>query len=230
MKRHAVIIGYECIFDFPSDEWQLPQPAVERMAGLMELEGIAFDRSRLSLLLRDALERRRSKAAETMTETKFKDIVASVMEDLEVSDPSMNQRIVDAASMHCAEHSRAKRGAAELLLRLKKEMKVGLVCNVPLGLPHSIIASQIREAGLAASVDDMQFSTEMGMRRPHARQFRYSLSNLNAEPSECAAITAIAEDRETLSKLSFGDIFIMDAGGNGVDWIAETIEHLCSML
>ena len=109
-------------------------------------------------------------------------------------------------------------------------MKVGLVCNVPLGLPHSIIASQIREAGLAASVDDMQFSTEMGMRRPHARQFRYSLSNLNAEPSECAAITAIAEDRETLSKLSFGDIFIMDAGGNGVDWIAETIEHLCSML
>ena len=210
MKRYATVIGYECLFKCPPDEWQLPPDVVGHIAGIMELEGLVFDRSRFVLLMHDALEKRRKKAEETMIETKLGDVVKIVLEELEVSDHSLNQRIVEVAASYYTGHSCARQGAAELLKRLKKDMKVGLVCNVPLGIPHSIVASQIRDAGMDAAIDDLQFSTEMGMRRPHARQFRYSLSNLNADPSECAAITGMTGDRDTLRKLSFADIFIID--------------------
>ncbi len=230
MKRSAAVVGYECLFDSPVDEWHLSPSVIGRIAKMMETEGIVFDRERLSILLHETLEKRKKRAMETMVETNLSDIAASVLADLEINDPSMERRILDTVSEHYITHSKAKQGAVGLLQRLKKDAKVGLLCNVPLGIPHSIIYSQVREEGMMELLDDMQFSTEMGMRRPHARQFRFSLSNLNADPAECAAITSIAGDMDTLKRLSFGDILVVGTEADGHGKSAGTIDELYSLL
>ncbi len=230
MKRSAAVIGYECLFDFGCDEWHLPPAVIGSVAGVMEVEGIVFDRTRLTTLLCDALEKRKRKVAETMEETRLEDIVESVLEEMDVFDPSVNRRIVDIVSSYCAENSAALDAAARLLLRLRKDSRVGLVCNVPLGLPHGAIAGLLRNEGMDASIDDMQFSTEMGMRRPHARQYRYVLSNLDVRPQECVAITGIPEDAETLRKLSFGDIFLIRQGDDGRQGREAALDGLHSSL
>ena len=61
-------------------------------------------------------------------------------------------------------------------------------------------------------LDDMQFSSENGVVRPHARPYRYLISNLDIIPGETSVLTGIPGEIEVLRKLGFENIFFPELG------------------
>jgi hypothetical protein len=98
----------------------------------------------------------------------------------------------------------------------ESRVMLGLVCNSPLGIPPEQMKIQIEASGMGGYFNDMQFSSENGMVRPHARPFRYSLSNMDVAPGEAAVLTGLPGEMEILNRLCFGGVFVPEQPG--VEW------------
>jgi HAD superfamily hydrolase (TIGR01549 family) len=76
-------------------------------------------------------------------------------------------------------------GTLEMLDRVRdKGYSIGLVSDVAWGLPSEYPQRDMEFFGLDAYFDDMVFSTDVGLRKPHPKMFKIALYNLGADPSE----------------------------------------------
>jgi FMN phosphatase YigB (HAD superfamily) len=225
MKPAGLIIGYECLFDCTADQSRLPPAVIGDIYRLLTAEGAGVDEDRVSYLFNLHLEERMKRIESSFVETSFSDVADRVLEELEIEDVSLTHRIVNIVSEHYMSHSSVRPQARSFLEKMKEDMKIGLVCNSPLGLPHTRLTAQIRNAEIGACFDDMQFSSEMGMCRPHARQFRFALSNLGLTGGECMAVTSVKGDIDTLRKLFFASVYYLGRGNSAEQPVFE-IEHL----
>ncbi len=228
MKAAGLIIGYECLFDCSTDQLKLPAAVLGDIYSLLKMEGVHVDEERLSYLFDFHLDERMKRIQNSFAETAVSDVAGRVLEDIEIDDVSLTNRIVNIVAEHYVSHSAVRPEARSFLEKMRKDMKIGLVCNSPLGIPHTRLSVQIRDAEISACLDDMQFSSEMGMCRPHARQFRFALSNLGPRGEECMAITAIKGDIDTLRKLSFARVYYFGEGNSGGQQVfgTEGLEHI----
>ncbi|MBX8644050.1 MAG: HAD family hydrolase [Thermoplasmata archaeon] len=226
----AAVICLECLFEGLEEERTLSRKVVEGMHSVLESEGVDCTAERLGFLLNRAMEERRERAARTGVETTAANMIGGILSDIEVEDVSLQNRMVEVILQDHLPRIRPRPVARDFLSRMKRETRIGAVCNSPYGLPHSGISERIRESGLSVYFDDIQFSSEMGMRKPHARPFRYSLSNLNASPESSMAVTGSVEDVATLRRLAFARVYhigtdeMSSGAGNFADLLEITAE------
>jgi len=73
-------------------------------------------------------------------------------------------------------------GTIEMLERVRdKGYAIGLISDVAWGLPSEFPLRDIRHFHLDRFFDDMIFSSDVGLRKPHPKMFKMSLFNLGAE-------------------------------------------------
>lgn len=73
-------------------------------------------------------------------------------------------------------------GTIEMLEMVKaKGYAIGLVSDVAWGLPSDYPQRDMEYFQLTDHFDDMVFSTDVGLRKPHPKMFKIALSNLGAE-------------------------------------------------
>ena len=73
-------------------------------------------------------------------------------------------------------------GTIEMLEMVKtKGYAIGLVSDVAWGLPSDYPQRDMDHFHLTDYFDDLVFSTDVGLRKPHPRMFRIALSNLEAD-------------------------------------------------
>lgn len=205
----ALIAGFEVIFAGPHDNQDLPEGTIESIATLLETEGYSIGVKRLSYLFDMHLDGRRRKIQETRIETALDELVGGVLEDLEIDEPGLVSPMVEAVALARTRHYSMADGSLEFLESLREaKMKVGIVCNSPLGIPPEYIRGLIEREGMSELLDDVQFSSENGVVRPHARPYRYCVSNMDTPSCETAVFTGLSSEMEILERLGFGSVFV----------------------
>ena len=207
----ALIIGFEVIFRGPHDDQTIPDKTLARLSSLLDTEGHNVGAPRLSYLFNMHLGDRAKKIEATRMETSLDALVENVLLDLEIDEPSIETRLVEEIAMGKAGQFTGAEEAVQFLESVKDaNLKIGLICNSPVGIPPVYMRRVIEAAGLTSYLEDTQFSSENGMVRPHARPYRYCISNMNTSPQDTAVLTGLTGEVAILEKLGFGPVFMPD--------------------
>lgn len=226
----ALIAGYEVMFTGPHNDMTLSTAEIASLSSVFDEEGHDVGSRRLSFLMDRHMGARAARIRETGVETSFDTLLEDLLEDLEIDAPSLVPRLVDSVASKRMQRFRVVDGAVEFTSSLRESsLKVGLVCNAPIGIPPEHIRELIERCGLGGLLDDMQFSSENGMVRPHARPYRYMVSNLETSPCETSVLTGIPGEMEILRRLGFANIFIPDVGELPYPAGAVTIHELAEV-
>lgn len=212
----ALIIGFEVIFRGPHDDQTISDRTLTRLSSLLDAEGHNVGAQRLSYLFSMHLGERLKKIEETRVETPLDALVGSVLFDLEIDEASIGARLVEEISLDKAAQFTGAEEAAQFLESVREyKVKIGLVCNSPVGIPPVYMRRVIEASGLTSYLEDTQFSSENGMVRPHARPYRYSISNMNTSAQDTGVLTGLAGEMAILEKLGFGPVFVPDTASAG---------------
>jgi len=79
-------------------------------------------------------------------------------------------------------------GAREMLASLKGRCSLGLISDVAWGLPSEYPLRDMHDYAIDGFFDDMVFSTDVGLRKPHPRIFKISLDNLSVSNEEAVYV------------------------------------------
>lgn len=213
----ALIVGYEILFNGPHVKSDMPDGALSGISSVLDGEGMEVDISRLGHLLDMHLSERARKIIDARVETTLEAVIGKVLEDLEIDEPALIPRLVEEIAGPTMREFTAVPEASDFLDIIRKEkIRLGIVCNSPLGVSPSYIRASLERNLLAGYFEDAQFSSENGMVRPHARPFRFALSNLEVSPSETSVLTGLPSEMEVLNRLGFSSVFVPESIGTAV--------------
>lgn len=213
MHVKALIAGYEVMFAGPHMDTTLSPADIASLSSVFDEEGHDVGPRRLSYLLDERMGARAARIRETGMETPLDVLLENMLDDLEIDAPYLVPRLVDSVASRRMERFRAVDGCVEFISSLREsKVAVGMVCNAPIGIPPDHIRELIERCGLGGLLDDMQFSSENGVVRPHARPYRYLISNMDISPGETSVLTGIPGEMEVLRKLGFENIFFPELG------------------
>ena len=218
MNVKALIVGLEVLFNGPHGDQSVAEDQISQVHSLMELEGFNVDPGRLSYLFNMHLEARRRRIDENRIETSMESVVEKVLNDLEIDHPPMISRLAGEIAENRMPLFSPAVGSLDFLDRMKgAKVKLGVVCNSPLGIAPSFLMNAMEAAGIYEYLEDAQFSSENGVVRPHARPFRYAVSNMDVKPDETAVLTGMPAEMGVLHRLGFKSVFIPEQAGDGED-------------
>ena len=178
------LIDYYC-------DWRGPeQRGVERIYRVVsEMSPAPVDRNEFTADLTERLVRARERKKEDMVEVPLTELLGGCLE---------RYRCLDEVTLHegleifygvLLEERELVPGAVELLESLKERgLTIGLISDVAFGLPSEFPLRDIRHFGLDQYFDDMVFSTDVGLRKPHPKVFKIALSNLGVSASDAMYI------------------------------------------
>jgi len=185
------LIDYYC-------DWQGPeQRGVGRIADLVERSSPAkVDREELVAYLTGQLARARERKAVEMVEVPLRDLMSACLDRYSCLDEDTLQESLEIFYGVLLEDRKLVPGAEGLLSRIKERgLAVGLISDVAWGLPSEFPMRDIEHFGLARYFDDMVFSTDVGLRKPHPKIFKIALSNLGVRASEAMYVgNSLAQD------------------------------------
>ncbi|MEM3852566.1 MAG: HAD hydrolase-like protein [Methanomassiliicoccales archaeon] len=213
MKYKAAVMGAETIFYTPSI---FPLHLLPRIEEMFAFEGYEITPSRLNALISTKLNEREKHLSSSFNELKLTLIVGNVLEDLEIEDIELQMKVVDLVASELKAQIQPLQGAQEFLSSLKDAgLKMAVLWNSPFGMPHYYISERLEALSLRQMFDDMQFSTENGIVRPHARPARFALSNIDVSPCDAIALTGLQADLQVFQKIRIGHVFLCDERGTG---------------
>ncbi len=205
----GLIVGYEIMFRGPHTDSSIPPADISSLTRLLEAEGHDVGTARLSYLFNAHMDKRAERIARTRVETTLDAVVAEVLEELEIEAPTLISAMVEIVAVSRMAQFSPVHSCSELMKNFKEAgIKVGMVCNAPVGIPPQHIRVVTERSGMGGYIDDAQFSSENGMVRPHARPFRYSLSNLEVAAPETLVLTGIPREMDILNRLGFANVFM----------------------
>ncbi len=205
----ALILGYEIAFRGPHSHASISGSSMSEMLSVLRAEGLDQGEGRLSYLFARHLESREKRISEKRLETSLDSLVELVLDDLEIESPPLVPRLVRVMSEDVMSRFSVSEGSMEFMAELRESgVRIGLVCNAPMGIPPQYIRERLEAAGLTEYLDDVQFSSENGIVRPHARPYRYAISNMNVNPADTSVLTGLPEETPILQRLGFGGVFI----------------------
>jgi len=186
MKAVLFDLGHTLI-DYYCD-WRGPEAAcVEGVYKI--LGGRAGDRDAFAQHLGGALALARRAKEERMEEVPLTELLSRSLERYGgLDEDEMDDCLEVFYSALSAERSLVP-GARELLSGIKERgLMIGLVSDVAWGLPSQYPMRDIEHFRLAEFFDDMVFSTDVGLRKPHPKMFKVALCNLGVAPSEAVFV------------------------------------------
>lgn len=136
------------------------------------------------------LKNARRKRAEEMVEVPLRSILKECFRKFGYEDEgTLVEEGLEIFYNALLEHRKLIEGVPEMLSFLKeKGYLIGLISDVAWGLPSTFPRKDIRHYRIDSYFDDMVFSTDVGLRKPHPRIFRISLENLGVESDEAVYI------------------------------------------
>jgi putative hydrolase of the HAD superfamily len=195
MKAILFDLGHTLI-DYYCD-WRGPERRmVDRVYDLVINRSPGLDRPEFTSYLLETLERARERKAVHMVEVPLEELMGQCLERFGVLDEDNIRDSLEIAYGVLLEDRRLVHGAVQLLRRLKERgLAIGLISDVAWGLPSEFPLRDIRHYGLDEFFDDMGFSTDVGLRKPHPRIFKIALSNLDVKASEAMYVgNSLAQD------------------------------------
>lgn len=190
MKAVIFDLGHTLI-DYYND-WREPESkAVSNTYRLVaknidgDIDKKEFEKSLLYLL-----ETARRKRAEEMIEVPLRSILKECFQKFGCgTDETLVEEGLEIFYNALLEHRRLIEGVPEMLSFLKENgYLIGLISDVAWGLPSSFPRKDMRHYRIDCYFDDMVFSTDVGLRKPHPQIFRISLNNLGVESDEAVYI------------------------------------------
>jgi FMN phosphatase YigB (HAD superfamily) len=237
MKAVLFDLGHTLI-DYYCD-WKGPEErGVKRVYDLISCSSDEpIDQMEFTAYLSSLLVNARDRKRQGMVEIPLEESVARCLQRFGIEDDSI---LLDALEIFYGvllEDRKMVSGAPELLFRVKERgLSIGLVSDVAWGLPSEFSLRDIRHYGLDLYFDDMVFSTDVGLRKPHPKIFKIALSNLRVEAAESIFVgNSIQQDikgakgvgmRTVLKRSSYCPM----EEGVVPDYVVSTLEEIDAIL
>jgi FMN phosphatase YigB (HAD superfamily) len=117
--------------------------------------------------------------------------------------------------------------AVETLAELKRSgLAVGVLSNVPFGLPRRTIHKDLARTGLAPYVDSFVTSVDVGLRKPHRAAFEWLSATLGVRLEEIAYVGNLPTDVTGAASCGCTPILLDRTGGGGHYGQAATVHEL----
>jgi len=174
------LIDYYC-------DWSGPeQRGVERIYRLVsEAAPAPVDQAEFAAYLSERLVWARERKRTEMVEVPLRELLGRCFERYGCLDEVTLQEGMEIFYGVLLEDRKLVPGAVELLEAVKdRGLIVGLVSDVAWGLPSEFPLRDIRHFDMDQYFDDMVFSTDVGLRKPHPKIFKIALSNLGVSASD----------------------------------------------
>jgi len=185
MKAVLFDLGHTLI-DYYND-WEDPENrSIETFYNAVIDAGADAEEEDFTRFLKGLLDDGRKRKRTEMVEIPLEMVLTAVLERYEMEEDDQLVRegceIFYGALM---EHRELVDGTLEMLENVKKKgYKIGLVSDVAWGLPVDYPMQDLELFGLEPYFDDLVFSTDVGLRKPHPKMFKLALYNLGAKPEE----------------------------------------------
>jgi putative hydrolase of the HAD superfamily len=182
MKAVVFDLGHTLI-DYYSN-WDAPElQAIERSYKLAVANGCESDANRFQTDLKRMLVEGRKRKETELVEIPLYEVLDTIYQRFgcEVTDEMLVEGM-DIFYGVLEEDRHLVPGTIEMLEMVRsKGYAIGLVSDVAWGLPSNYPQRDMRYFQLTDYFDDMVFSTDVGLRKPHPKMFKIALSNLGAD-------------------------------------------------
>ena len=168
-------------------EWRTPeQKAIHNLYRHLTDYGVVAEEASFAKDLSSVLDLGRKKKAEEMVEIPLREVLHRIYERYGCDgDEDLMVDGFDIFYDVLVEHRRPFPGTVEMLEGLKdRGYAIGLVSDVAWGLPSEYPQKDMGHFGIDGFFDDMVFSTDVGLRKPHPRLFKLAVYNLGADIEE----------------------------------------------
>ena len=186
MKAAIFDLGHTLI-DYPGD-WRGPErKAIQQLYQLARQNGTGAEEDAFVDHASKVFLENRDKKLRNMTEVPLQDLLGPILQHfgVEVDDDLLWQGF-DIFYGVLAEERLLLPGSKEVLERFKdKGYAVGLISDVAWGLPSDYPLKDMKEYRIHDYFDDLMFSTDVGLRKPHPRLFKLSMKNLGVSVDDC---------------------------------------------
>jgi len=185
MKAVLFDLGHTLI-DYYYD-WEGPEDrSIRKFYGMVIDAGEDAEEMEFTRFVKALLNEGRRRRSAEMVEIPLEKVLMAVLEHYEMEDDDHLVKLgCDAFYGSLMEERELVPGTIEMLERVKaKGYKVGLLSDVAWGLPVEYPMQDIELYGLDAYFDDLVFSTDVGLRKPHPRLFKLALYNLGVKAED----------------------------------------------
>ena len=189
MKAVLFDLGHTLI-DYYCD-WHGPeQRGVERIYQLVsEASPSPVDRAEFTSYLTERLAHPRTKKREEMVEVPLSELLGACLDRYCCLDEVTLQEGLEIFYGVLLEDRKLVPGAVEVLESISdRGLAIGLISDVAWGLPSEFPLRDMQHFGLDRYFDDMVFSTDVGLRKPHPKVFKIALSNLGVSAADAMYI------------------------------------------
>ncbi len=168
-------------------EWRTPElKAITLLHDHLASYGVEADEGPFVRDVTSMLDLGRKRKTEDMVEIPLRDVLQRIYERYGCDGDE--DLMVDGFEIFygvLVEHRKPFPGTVEMLEGLKdRGYSIGLVSDVAWGLPSDYPQRDMRHYGLDVFFDDLVFSTDVGLRKPHPRLFKLAAYNLGVDPGE----------------------------------------------
>jgi putative hydrolase of the HAD superfamily len=183
MKAAIFDLGHTLI-DYHND-WEVPEGrAIDRLYRSFIDAGAEAEKDEFSRYVKGLLEIGRKRKLQDMVEIPLEKVLESTLVRYGLDEEE--ELIVEGCDIFygvLVEDRRLVPGAIEALERIKdKGYAIGLISDVAWGLPAEYPLRDMEFFEMDGFFDDLVFSTDVGLRKPHPRMFKLAMYNLGADP------------------------------------------------
>ena len=182
MKAAVFDLGHTLI-DYYSN-WEVPElNAIERSYRLAVENGSDAEPEKFQADLKKMLVDGRARKEKELVEIPLYQVLDTIFQRFgcEVTDEMLVEGM-DIFYGVLVEDRRLVPGTIEMLDMVReKGYAIGLVSDVAWGLPSEYPQRDMEHFHLIEYFDDMVFSTDVGLRKPHPKMFKIAMSNLGAD-------------------------------------------------
>jgi putative hydrolase of the HAD superfamily len=182
MKAVVFDLGHTLIDYY--NNWEVPElRAIERSYDLAVENGCEAEAGKFRADLKKMLVQGRERKEKELVEIPLYQVLDAVYQRFgcDVTDEMLVEGM-DIFYGVLEEDRRLVQGTIEMLEMVKaRGYAIGLVSDVAWGLPSEYPQRDMEHFRLIEYFDDMVFSTDVGLRKPHPKMFKIALSNLGAD-------------------------------------------------
>ena len=182
MKAVVFDLGHTLIDYY--NNWEVPElRAIERSYDLAVENGCEAEAGKSRADLKKMLVQGRERKEKELVEIPLYQVLDAVYQRFgcDVTDEMLVEGM-DIFYGVLEEDRRLVQGTIEMLEMVKaRGYAIGLVSDVAWGLPSEYPQRDMEHFRLIEYFDDMVFSTDVGLRKPHPKMFKIALSNLGAD-------------------------------------------------
>ena len=180
------------------------------------------------------LTRHNTRVTPRTQEVRAEEIFSSILSSWEIAPAGKLRAAMDAYFTFFQQQMSAYPETIEVLITLRKRgMPVGILTDVPYGMPREFVERDITGAGIEGLFDVLVTSVEVGVRKPEPAGYVALAAKLGVSPNEMLYIGNEPKDVIGASRAGMTSVFLdrASSGANhGQHFTVNTLTGLCEIL